>query len=550
MRSSIKLMVAARVIAALISIFLFSGVTTQNISKIKRLQTSDAETAALLNRVQTAETAHYKWSANLSNALNAGTEFTGSTDPTGCVLGQWLYGEADSDDSVVSELRSKLEPLHKELHQSAVYVLELLETEPQQARDYYQQTILSNLTVLVGYMDEVVEHEQELSAESKQHINDTIGKMYIMCIICLAIALLCMISLIQYVFAKVVRPIVRITDSSRPLKEGKLKFDLSYKARNELGDLAETLGESMSEIHGYVEDLTRIMEQFSNGNFDVATSKPYIGDFHSIEQALNRFTSTLSTTISSIYQAERRVSGHAEMLSNGAQSLAQGATEQAGSVKELYDTLEELSRTAEHNVRVTSEASENARLTGEQVAISGRQMEEMVKAMEDIRQSSHQINNIIATIENIAFQINILSLNAAVEAARAGTAGKGFAVVAEEVGNLAAKSDESAKATKKLIENSVSVTERGGRIVEEVSETLNRTLELVLKSNGYISSISEAVQGEAESIAQVTTGISQISAVVEMNSASSEETAAVSAELFEQVHVLEEQTKKFKLRRR
>lgn len=550
MRKSIKLMVAVRVAAALISILLFSGVTTLNISKIDREQKNDAETAELLNRVQSAETAHYKWSANLSNALYAGKEFTGSTDPTTCVLGQWLYGETDSDDSVITDLRSKLEPLHKELHQSAVYVLDLLETEPQQAQEYYQGTILSNLTTLVGYMDQVVAHEQELSAESRQQMSDTIRKMHITCAVCLVIALLCLISLVQYVLVRVVKPIVQITEKSSPLKEGKLKLDLNYRARNELGDLAETLRESVDTIHGYVDDLTRIMEQLSKGNFDVAVSRPYIGDFNSIEKTLNILTSTLSTTISNIYQAERQVSGNAEMLSNGAQSLAQGATEQAGSVKELYDTLEELSKTAEHNVRVTADASENARLTGEQVSVSSGQMEQMVEAMNDIRQASHEINNIIATIENIAFQINILSLNASVEAARAGAAGKGFAVVAEEVGNLAAKSDDAAKATKKLIENSVHVTERGGRIVEEVSETLKKTLELVVKSNEYIASISEAVQGEAESIEQVTTGISQISAVVEMNSASSEESAAVSAELFEQVHLLEEQTKKFKLKRR
>lgn len=550
MRKSIKLMVAVRVAAALISILLFSGVTTLNISKIDREQKNDAETAELLNRVQSAETAHYKWSANLSNALYAGKEFTGSTDPTTCVLGQWLYGETDSDDSVIADLRSKLEPLHKELHQSAVYVLDLLETEPQQAQEYYQGTILSNLTTLVGYMDQVVAHEQELSAESRQQMSDTIRKMHITCAVCLVIALLCLISLVQYVLVRVVKPIVQITEKSSPLKEGKLKLDLNYRARNELGDLAETLRESVDTIHGYVDDLTRIMEQLSKGNFDVAVSRPYIGDFNSIEKTLNILTSTLSTTISNIYQAERQVSGNAEMLSNGAQSLAQGATEQAGSVKELYDTLEELSKTAEHNVRVTADASENARLTGEQVSVSSGQMEQMVEAMNDIRQASHEINNIIATIENIAFQINILSLNASVEAARAGAAGKGFAVVAEEVGNLAAKSDDAAKATKKLIENSVHVTERGGRIVEEVSETLKKTLELVVKSNEYIASISEAVQGEAESIEQVTTGISQISAVVEMNSASSEESAAVSAELFEQVHLLEEQTKKFKLKRR
>ena len=81
--------------------------------------------------------------ANLSNALYSGSEFTGSTDHTGCVLGQWLYGEAGTDDETILELRSQMEPLHKELHQSAVYVLEMLESDPEKAQEYYQLRNLS-----------------------------------------------------------------------------------------------------------------------------------------------------------------------------------------------------------------------------------------------------------------------------------------------------------------------------------------------------------------------------------------------------------------------
>ncbi|HCT91127.1 MAG TPA: hypothetical protein DF613_07080, partial [Lachnospiraceae bacterium] len=226
----------------------------------------------------------------------------------------------------------------------------------------------------------------------------------------------------------------------------------------------------------------------------------------------------------------------------------QGATEQASAVEQLYATLEELSRNASRNVEAAADAQANANLTGEQVSVSSRQMEQMVKAMEDISQASQQIGNIIATIENIAFQTNILALNAAVEAARAGEAGKGFAVVSDEVRNLAAKSDTAAKATKELIENSIQATERGSQIVGEVSQTLKKTLDLVVKSNGTIGMIADAIRGEANSISQVTEGISQISTVVQSNSASSQESAAVSAELFDQVHLLEEQTKRFKLK--
>ena len=134
------------------------------------------------------------------------------------------------------------------------------------------------------------------------------------------------------------------------------------------------------------------------------------------------------------------------------------------------------------------------------------------------------------------------------EAARAGSAGKGFAVVADEVRNLASKSDEAAKATKGLIENSVQATTRGSRIVDEVSDTLKKTLVLVQESSRSIQEISQAVENDAEAIAQVTEGIGQISSVVQSNSASSQESAAVSSELFTQVQLMEAQTKKFKLK--
>lgn len=291
------------------------------------------------------------------------------------------------------------------------------------------------------------------------------------------------------------------------------------------------------------------MNQLAQGMFDIQTSTPFVGDFKSIETSIGIFTDTLSMSIGNIGKVEHQISGSAEQLSSGAQSLAQGATEQASAVEQLYAMLEELSRNAAKNVEMAQSVQENARLTGEQVTISGQQMEEMISAMNDITQASRKIGEIIATIENIAFQTNILALNAAVEAARAGDAGKGFAVVADEVRSLAAQSDQAAKATKEVIGNSVAVTEKGSLIVDEVSNTLQKTLNLVVESNGAIGSIAEMIQGEAESIKQVTDGIGQISEVVQTNSASSEESAAVSQELFAQVTMLRQQTEKFRLKK-
>ncbi len=548
MGTSIKRSVGIRVACAVLAIFLFSGMTTSNILRIGNTQEKSVLASNMLDQVQKAETAHYKWSANLSNALYAGTEFTGSMDHTGCVLGKWLYSDLKLPDSEIESLRSKIEPLHKELHASAGTALEMHAASRASGQQYYQETIQGNLATLVGLLDQVVERGTTLSTEYTQNMNDTIAFMHLSTVICLVLSLVALTSLVIFVLHSVVKPLVQITKRTTPLQEGHLSLDLGYRSKNELGQLAQTLEESMGRVQEYVEDIDRVMAELAQGNFDVSTSARYIGDFQPIEEALGRFTVSISDALNSIVKSEQRVADHAEQLSTGAQALAQGATEQASAVQQLYATIDDLSKSASQNVEAAANAQRSAQLTSEQVNLSSKQMEEMVAAMEDIAESSQQIGKIIATIENIAFQTNILALNAAVEAARAGVAGKGFAVVADEVRNLASRSDEAAKATKDLIENSVQSTERGSRIVGEVSQSLRQTMELVVESDKAIISITDAIHHEADALAQVSEGIGQISSVVQTNSASSEESAAVSSELFEQVHLLEDETKKFRLK--
>lgn len=548
MRKSINQTVKILAAIVIAVTLLFSVVTTLNLIRVADAQEENTKVVSVLDRARSAEVAHYKWSTNLSNALYAGTEFTGSTDHTACVLGQWLYGDANTDDETILALRNEMEPLHKELHASAVSALNMYTTDPVQAQTYYHGTIQTNLVTLVGLLDQVIERGAVLSDESNQRVTRAIALMHGLNIFCLILSIVSLICLITFVLRKVLKPIMKINERSRPMQDGNLTLDLQYNEDNELGDLVKTLENSLGIIRGYVEDINRIMSRMSQGDFNVHTSSKYIGDFSSIETSISSLTTTLSGAMANINHAEQEVADHASHLSSASQALAQGATEQASAVEELYATLDEISKSAKTNVDTALEAQENARQMGEQMKLNKRQMDEMIAAMGDITESSQEIGNIIATIEHIAFQTNILALNAAVEAARAGSAGKGFAVVADEVRSLASQSDQAAKATKELIENSIQATHRGSSIVDEVSQTLSKTIELVMQSNTAIGTIATAVEQEAESISQATEGIGQISSVVQTNSARSEESAAVSAQLFDQVRILEDQTKRFRLK--
>jgi len=345
-------------------------------------------------------------------------------------------------------------------------------------------------------------------------------------------------------------PIYELQDAMKKLKQGDFNIELTYEGDDEYSELGTDILAACNQMHIIVTDTREVLEKMANGNFKVSSSakESYVGDFAAQLEAMRTLKYTLSDTIRQIQTATSQVMIGSEQLAGSAQDLAEGATNQASAVEELTATVTNVTNISEESAKNASFASTSATNAAEDAKRSREEINQLTSAMDRITATSKEIENIIAAIEDIASQTNLLSLNASIEAARAGEAGRGFAVVADQIGKLAADSAQSAVNTRELISRCLSEVETGNRIVESTLESIGTVLANMEAFAGMAAGAAEASNAQVEMLKQIEAGMDQITLVVQSNSATAEETSAVSQELSAQATNLDEMISKFILK--
>ena len=347
-------------------------------------------------------------------------------------------------------------------------------------------------------------------------------------------------------------PIVKCANRLHQLSEGDLKSPLpQVNTQDETRILSDSTAHLVENFRCMLAEIGTVLNSIAGGDLTADSLRAdYPGDFLALREDLEAINDKLNQTLGGISQASGQVSNSSAQVASSSTALSQGSTEQASAVVELSSTLSDMDKDAKKTVQLSRQTKNAVDGAQEQLLESNRNIEDLNRAMELITASSNEIKHIIDTIEDIALQTNILALNASVEAARAGEAGKGFAVVANEVRELAAKSDQAAKATMELIHRSIEAVNNGGEAVTNVTASVTRVVELAGQAAEQMDLMAEAVERQTGSINQVTLAVSQISEVVQSNSATAEESAATSEELSNQAALLNRLVGGFTLRRR
>jgi len=529
------------------------------------------------------EAAHEKFMANMCRVLVKGEKYVAKSTHENCTLGKWLYPFKKTDEyknlpNDVKQKLFKLELSHKKLHDISstfanstsvdkkleddiIYNAPLLFKNVIEGLNSYNKVLLSQeeeitrqseneiiiidtiiiaiiiLTLIIAFFGIKVSSRIVVSIENFKNslekffdylnrkttsvekisidTNDEIAKM--------SIDVNKNIETIKMGFDQDNKVIDEAIEIVHKAKEGFYTYDIQQKAHSpSLEKLRSNVNEMLNVTQRNLNLIINALIQFGNAKYDYKIDAKSSGNIGSLIKGTDALGDSISEVLCMVNNTSLRLSKNAEELATTSEELSASATQQAASLEETAAAIEEITST----ISQTDERTRQMSHIAQDLQNTSNEDDELAhktgKSMEDINKATNDIVEAIAIIDQIAFQTNILSLNAAVEAATAGEAGKGFAVVAQEVRNLAARSAEAAKDIKDLVNFAQSKTNEGKQTADKMVESFNFLNEKVSEVMDVVSSVTKATHEQKIGMEQINSAVNQLDLATQENANASE----------------------------
>jgi methyl-accepting chemotaxis protein len=301
--------------------------------------------------------------------------------------------------------------------------------------------------------------------------------------------------------------------------------------------------------NGNMQELVDIMDKYSSQDYrDQMNINPILkGKMLMTMQQINKLGKELNDSAKLNLQNGTKIESNSISMHQSVENLSVRANEQAASLEETAAAIEEITSITKNNNENAIKMADLSKTVKQSVTLGEKLANDTALAMDEINEKVRAINDAISVIDQIAFQTNILSLNAAVEAATAGEAGKGFAVVAGEVRNLATRSTQAAKEIKDLVENATSKTDHGKKISDQMSSGYNNLNNLISQTINIIQDVSVASNEQLAGIQQINHAITVLDKVTQENASEASKVADFADETLLMAQVLVDDAKSKKV---
>ena len=419
--------------------------------------------------------------------------------------------------------------------------------DPEQKAALYDQyrsavaTMIPLSDAMGATFDQLTLNNTTNTAAMVEESNTTAQRLITVSLAAIALGVIVALILGIVIARGITKPVALGVSFAQSIAEGDMDAQLEVNQRDEIGVLANALREMLASLSYKADVINSVAKGDLSVDVKLASERDGLG------RSIAEMVHSLNGVLSQARDAAEQVTSGSTQVSQSSQDLSQGATESASSLEEISSSVNQINGQSRQNAENATEANGLARQAAENAKTGNGQMEQLKEAMGSISYASDEIKKVVKVIDDIAFQINLLALNANVEAARAGKYGKGFAVVAEEVRNLAVRSAEAVKETTAMVDTSVSSIETGNALTDQTAGQLAEIVSGAVKVADFLEEIAAASKEQALAIDQITEGLSQVDQVTQANTASAEESAAAAEELSSQAESLRASIAKFKL---